>query len=121
MKNIGVIVFLLATVGSYVTGSPAFSNERRAVLSNPIDIAARALELVPRVKVGSRAANETDNAARSLVTPRAANSSDENEARSLFVRRSANSSKAENERRAPIPRLRRGNFAMRAVSNETSV
>ncbi|KAI1397755.1 hypothetical protein F4819DRAFT_65501 [Hypoxylon fuscum] len=114
MKSFGAIIFLLATAGSFVTGTPAFSHEKRALLSHPVDIAARAMELVPRIRVVNRNANETENAARSLGA-RAANST---EARSLVVRQSANSSDAEAEKRSNVPMLRRANWGARA-QNET--
>ncbi|KAI0886700.1 uncharacterized protein GGS22DRAFT_116649 [Annulohypoxylon maeteangense] len=124
MKNVFTILFL-ALVGSFVAGLPAAANERRAISSNAFEIAARALELVPRAQVGSRASNQTEsvprslsarqgnstssfgssgsgsgNEARSEIVPRAFNSSDDNEARSLFARK-GNSTDAETEKRAP--------------------
>ncbi|KAI2616960.1 hypothetical protein GGS26DRAFT_596724 [Hypomontagnella submonticulosa] len=117
MKNFGAIIFLLATAGSFVAGTPAFSHEKKALLAKPVDISARALELVPRLKAGSKASNETDNEARSLVGPRGANSSSdaetESKARSLVVPRSANSTD-ENAARSlhlSTPKLRRGAHA----------
>ncbi|KAI4869911.1 hypothetical protein F4820DRAFT_405454 [Hypoxylon rubiginosum] len=118
MKSFGAIVFLLATAGSLVSSTPAFRGERRALLVEPVNLAARALELVPHFRAEKRHANanETGNAARSLG-PRAANSTDA-EARSLVVRQITNSSEAENEKRASVPRLRRGHWEARS-HNET--
>ncbi|KAI2469045.1 hypothetical protein F4781DRAFT_238331 [Annulohypoxylon bovei var. microspora] len=134
MKNVFAIVFL-AVASSFVTGTPVFANERRALSASPFEIAARALELVPRTKMGSRASNETENIprsvsvrasnstsigggneARSLEVPRALNSSDEKEVLSLFAR-ALNSSEAETEKRAP--QVKRVNFRARAL-NDTS-
>ncbi|XXH01948.1 hypothetical protein Hte_008311 [Hypoxylon texense] len=120
MKNFGTVLFLLATAGSFVSSTPAFRGERRALLAEPVDLAARALELVPHFRAEKRHenANETENAARSLGV-RAANST-EAEARSLFVRHNANATEAENEneKRASVPRLRRGHWEVRS-HNET--
>ncbi|KAI2768337.1 hypothetical protein F4815DRAFT_59124 [Daldinia loculata] len=118
MKNFGAILFLLASAGSFVTGTPAFRSERRAISAEPASIAARALELAPRVAVGSRS-NDTENAARSLVIPRGANST-ENVAGSLVNPRNGNFSEAANEKRSP-GNLRRGNLRMRSSLNETDV
>ncbi|KAI1385564.1 uncharacterized protein F4822DRAFT_347582 [Hypoxylon trugodes] len=142
MKNFGAILFFLATAGSFVAGTPTFHNERRSLLSTPVDITARALELVPRIRVNSRASNETENAARSLEArnhanstetaaenkARAllfarnhanANSSDENAARSLVARADMNCTDAENEKRSSSPKLRRGIIGARSHTNET--
>ncbi|KAI0122015.1 hypothetical protein F4814DRAFT_445963 [Daldinia grandis] len=119
MKNFGAILFLLASAGSFVTGTPAFRSERRAVAAGSADIAARALELAPRVAVGSRS-NGTENAARSLVIPRSVNST-ENAAGSLVTRRNGNFSEAANEKRTPVLNLRRGNLKMRSSLNGTDL
>ncbi|KAI6083499.1 hypothetical protein F4821DRAFT_191998 [Hypoxylon rubiginosum] len=117
MKNFGAVLILLATAGSFVSSTPAFMGDKRALLSHPVDLAARALELVPhRAESRNANANETENAARSLVA-RGGNST-EAEARSLFVRQSNSSSETGNEKRAPIPMLRRGHWERRS-SNET--
>ncbi|KAK6953710.1 hypothetical protein Daesc_006015 [Daldinia eschscholtzii] len=100
MKNFGAILFLLASAGSFVTSMPAYRSERRAIPGNSANIAARALELAPRVRVGSRS-NETENAARSLVIPRVSNSTDDITAGSLVTRRNGNFSEAANEKRSP--------------------
>ncbi|KAI0382463.1 hypothetical protein F5Y04DRAFT_46488 [Hypomontagnella monticulosa] len=116
MKTFGAITFLLATAGSFVAGTPAFSHERRALLAEPVDIAARALELVPRLKLGSKALNGTENEARSLGSRGANTSSDagtENKARSIVIPRSSNTTD-ENAARSlhfPTPKLRRGAHA----------
>ncbi|KAI0095427.1 hypothetical protein F4776DRAFT_658790 [Hypoxylon sp. NC0597] len=143
MKNVSAIIFLLASAASFVTGTPAFSNERRAVAAQPADIAARASELAPKVKLGSRT-NDTGIAARSLgltnanstlaaraqnstgsivvnrsvVIPRSVNSSDGNEARSLFARQQGNCSETESRKRSP--RIRRANFGVHRSLNETA-
>ncbi|KAI8962382.1 hypothetical protein F5Y11DRAFT_347514 [Daldinia sp. FL1419] len=119
MKNFGTIMFLLATAGSYVAGIPAFRTERRAIAAEPVDIAARALELAPRVHVGSRSSlNETENAARSLVVPRSTNSTEGNPIGGLVNRRNGNYSEPANARRTPTFNLKRGNLR-RSASNET--
>ncbi|KAI0845002.1 hypothetical protein F5Y00DRAFT_265967 [Daldinia vernicosa] len=120
MKNFGAILFLLASAGSFVTGTPAFRSERRAVSAEPASIAARALELAPKVKVGSRS-NDTENAVKSLVIPRGVNSTDENVAGSLVTRRNGNFSEVANEKRSPGLHQRRGNLMMRSSLNETDV
>ncbi|KAI1660389.1 hypothetical protein F4813DRAFT_292739 [Daldinia decipiens] len=120
MKNFGAILFLLASAGSFVTGTPAFKSERRAVSAEPASIAARALELAPRVVVGTRS-NNTENAAKLLAIPRGMNST-ENVAGSLVVtRRNGNFSEAANEKRSSGLHLRRGNLRMRSSLNETDV
>ncbi|KAI1770982.1 hypothetical protein F4818DRAFT_445632 [Hypoxylon cercidicola] len=118
MKTFGAVLFVLATAGSLVSSTPAFRGDKRALLSSPVDLAARALELVPHLRAESRSANanETENAARSLG--RRAGNSTEAEARSLYVRHSTNSSEAENEKRASVPRLRRAHLEVRS-HNET--
>ncbi|KAI1207682.1 uncharacterized protein F4807DRAFT_174424 [Annulohypoxylon truncatum] len=129
MKNVFAILFL-ALVSSFVTGLPAVANERRAISTNAFEIAARALELVPRVKMGSRASNFTENIPRSLgarqgngtssfggsgsgsgsgsgigngarsLVPRALNSSDSSDISSLFGRK-VNNTDAGTEKRTP--------------------
>ncbi|KAI1459759.1 hypothetical protein F4805DRAFT_455556 [Annulohypoxylon moriforme] len=127
MKNVFAILFL-ALVSSFVTGLPAVANERRAISTNAFELAARALELVPRNKMGSRAPNETESIprslnarqsnstssfggsgsgngkgseARSLVVPRASNSSDASSEISSLFGRKVNNTDAETEKRAP--------------------
>ncbi|KAI1411960.1 hypothetical protein F5Y13DRAFT_49588 [Hypoxylon sp. FL1857] len=136
MKNFGAIIFLMASAGSLVTGTPAFSNERRALSSEPLDVAARAIELSPRVKTGAKV-NGTDisarslglsnstldtgapNKARSLVVPRSVNTSDVNGAQLLSARQEGNLSEIASQKRSP--RLRRANLGLGSVSNGTSV
>ncbi|KAI1464809.1 uncharacterized protein F4812DRAFT_139612 [Daldinia caldariorum] len=118
MKNFGAIVFLLASAGSLVTSTPAFRNESRVVSADSAHIAARALELVPRVRVGSRS-NETETPARFLGIPRSANSTDETAVGSLVTRRNGNFSEVATEKLSAAPHLRRGKFGFRSASNET--
>ncbi|KAI1759159.1 hypothetical protein GGR53DRAFT_471609 [Hypoxylon sp. FL1150] len=117
MKNFGAIIILLATAGSFVSSTPAFKGEKRALSSQPGDVAARAPELVPhRAERRNANVNATGNTARSLAA-RGGNATEAN-AHSLFVRQSNSSSEAGNEKHAPIPKLRRGHWEMRS-SNET--
>ncbi|KAI1804429.1 hypothetical protein F4811DRAFT_570986 [Daldinia bambusicola] len=118
MKNFGAILFLLASAGTFVTSTPAFRNESRAISADSASIAARALELVPRVRVGSRS-NETENAARSLVIPRNVNSTEETTASSLVTRGNGNFSEVATGKRSAAPHLRRGKLGFRSASNET--
>ncbi|OTA55797.1 hypothetical protein K449DRAFT_438354 [Hypoxylon sp. EC38] len=127
MKNVSAILFLLASAGSFVTSTP---------VAQPADIAARAAELAPKVKMASRA-NGTGIAARSLgltnanstlhtraqnqtgsvVIPRSVNSN-ETETRSLFARKQGNCSETDSVKRSP--RIRRANFAVHPSLNETT-
>ncbi|KAI1100558.1 hypothetical protein F4804DRAFT_43740 [Jackrogersella minutella] len=141
MKGFGAIVFILATACSLVMCTPIFHNERRAIMSEPFALAARALELVPRVKLGSRASNGTEHVAKSLIAKNTNSSSNvggENKARSLLIsasananataesgtpslvgRQATNATEAETTKRSPL--LRRANFfGLRSASNETS-
>ncbi|OTB03143.1 hypothetical protein M426DRAFT_321949 [Hypoxylon sp. CI-4A] len=116
MKNFGAILFLFAAAGSFVTGTPAFSHERRSISAGSANLAARALELVPRVRMGSRASNETENEARSLIARNHNSTGDadaENIARSLFARNHMNCTDDAGadaggaEKRSFVPHLRR--------------
>ncbi|KAI0836022.1 hypothetical protein F5Y06DRAFT_275043 [Hypoxylon sp. FL0890] len=114
MKNVGAILFLVASAGSFVTGTPAFSHEKRAV-AQPAEIAARALELSPPTGA-LRKVNGTENVARSLGLENANSTlgtGAQKKARSLFIRRDANSTD-ENEKRSPS--LRRAHLNMPALN-----
>ncbi|KAI1137702.1 hypothetical protein F5Y05DRAFT_58548 [Hypoxylon sp. FL0543] len=127
MKNVGAILFLMASASSFAAATP---------VAQPADIAARALELTPATGTGSKVngtgiaarslkltnANSTTlstgaHKARSLAVPAGVNASDPREADLGFARRSENSSETGNEKRSP--RLRRAHFALPPALNGT--
>ncbi|KAI0179717.1 hypothetical protein GGR52DRAFT_210422 [Hypoxylon sp. FL1284] len=119
MKSFSTIAFLV-TAGSFVSGTPAFRGENKT-LSSPINLAARALDLVPRHKVEAKHpnANETVKAAESLLSK--AENSTEAEAHPLFVRHSTNINITETGTEKRSPSLRRSHHWEMRSQNGTNV